>query len=181
MTQPPVPQKPIWAWFVLIFGAIFLTLTAPAGIILLLVPFFKPDEISFMSSLLTAIMLILPAAAIWAMFRSYKAVKAYHLLQKEVALLPPKEETSLDGTLVPEKAKKPIWPWLIIAPGALLLISSGPGAVMFPIMPLFLAGMSTDSPDTPGYVPALLIIGGYALMIGYGILVWRAIQTLRTR
>lgn len=181
MTQPPVPQKPIWAWFVLIFGAAFLTLTAPASIILLLVPFFKPDEISFMSSLLTAFMLILPAAALWAMVRSYKAVKAYQRHQREVAFLQPEEDIASGNAPIPPKTKKPIWPWLVIAPGAALLISSGPGAVMFPIMPLFLAGMSTDSPDTPGYVPALLIFGGYGLMIGYGLLVWRAIRTLRTR
>lgn len=181
MTQPPVPQKPIWAWFVLIFGTVFLTLTAPAGIVLLLVPFFKPDEISFMSSLLTAFMLILPAAALWAVIRSFKTIKAYQLHQREHALLQPKEEPLPGETPVPAKTKKPLWPWVVIAPGAALLISSGPGALMFPIMPLFLAGMSTDSPDTPGYVPALLFFGGYGLMIGYGLLVWRAIRALRTR
>lgn len=180
MMQPPLPQKPIWAYFVLIFGAFFLATTAPAGIILLLVPFFKPDEISIMSSILTAFMLILPAGALWAMIRSYKAIKTYRLLKKETALLSLEKQVVDEEGEVPIKAKKPSWPWLVIAPGALLLISSGPGAVMFPIMPLFLAGMSTDSSDTPAYVPALLIFGGYGVMIGYAILVWRAIKTLRT-
>lgn len=180
MIQPTSSQKPIWAYFVLVFGAFFLVTTAPAGIILLLVPFFKPDEISIMSSILTAFMLILPAGTTWAMLRSYKAVKTYQFLKKEAALLSLDKQVMDDEGEIPAKAKKPFWPWLVIAPGALLLISSGPGAVMFPIMPLFLAGMSTDSSATPAYVPALLIFGGYGLMIGYAILVWRAIKALRT-
>lgn len=180
MIQPTLPQKPIWAYFMLVFGAFFLATTAPAGIILLLVPFFKPDEISIMSNILTAIMLILPAGTTWAMIRSYKAVKTYQHLKKETALLSLDKQVMNEEGEIRADARKPFWPWLVIAPGILLLISSGPGAIMFPIMPLFLAGMSTDSSAAPAHVPALLIIGGYGLMIGYGILVWRAIKTLRT-
>ncbi|MDM5330100.1 hypothetical protein [Neobacillus sp. CF12] len=61
------------------------------------------------------------------------------------------------------------------------MIGSGPGAIMLPIMPLFLAGMSTDSLDTPDYVPILIFVIGYGLMIGYTFLLIKAIKTLRKK
>lgn len=91
-------------------------------------------------------------------------------------------QDSLLTTSTPsEKTSTTIWPWLVLIPGGLLLVSTGPGIIMLPIMPLFLAAMSTDSGANPDYVPLLIIVIGYGLMIGYITLVVLAIKKLRKR
>ncbi|HZG71398.1 MAG TPA: hypothetical protein VEY51_07640 [Chondromyces sp.] len=99
-----------------------------------------------------------------------------------------KDELSLKGVGLPgpsvrlsAKTQKPIWPWIVIGFGAVSLIGAGPGAIMLPIMPLFLAAMSTDSGNTPDYVPSLILVIGYGLLIGYTTLLIKAIKTLRSK
>ncbi|MDR6121445.1 Na+/proline symporter [Bacillus sp. SLBN-46] len=181
--------NPIWAYFVLIGGGIFAFSTLPGMLMLMTVPFWKPDEISFFSVLFMVIGLCVLIVIGWGMKKAFVAIKTYRAWiktvepvvgEKPIELIGGKGEKTaepLDGGS--EKKKKPIWPWIALAPSALILVSSGPGVLMLPIAPLFLAGMSTDSGNTPGYVPGLIIVIGYGLLIGYTVLVVKAIKTLR--
>lgn len=185
--------NPIWAYIVLIGGGIFAFSTLPGMLLIMTVPFWKHDEISFFSVLFMVIGLCVIVVIGWGMRKAFVAIKTYREWSKTMGpvtdgaekLAEPiggageKTAELLEG--VAEKKKKPIWPWIALAPGALLLVTSGPGVLMLPIMPLFMAGMSTDSGNTPGYVPGLIIFVGYGLLIGYIILVVKAIKTLRAR
>lgn len=185
MTQPPATHKQALSWIVLIFGALFLLYLTPSIFITVLLPIWKPEEFSVVSAVLSVISLSFVAATIWTMRRAYKSLRAVKAersfpvetiiaSKKETALFPLQKETT-------KETKKLIWPWLVIAPGALLLIGSGPGAIMLPIAPLFLAAMSTDSGNTPDYVPFSIIAIGYGLMFTYAIFVFFAIKALRSR
>ncbi|MDQ1144200.1 hypothetical protein QE429_001027 [Bacillus sp. SORGH_AS 510] len=185
--------NPIWAYIVLIGGGIFAFSTLPGMLLVMTVPFWKHDEISFFSVLFMVIGLFVIVVIGWGMRKAFVAIKTYRQWSKTTGPVVSGGEIStaatentgeksaevLDNGL--EKKKKPIWPWIALAPGALLLATSGPGVLMLPIMPLFMAGMSTDSGNTPGYVPGLIILVGYGLLIGYIILVVKAIKTLRAR
>ncbi|MGK7379363.1 hypothetical protein ACSFXN_16140 [Planococcus sp. 1R117A] len=177
MTQPPSAQFPLLAWFVLIIGAFFFVSMLPIFFMTVILPIWRPEEFSFVSVIILLIAAGFMAIA-WRMMKWAKQEMKTAGRQKKEMSLPPEERPSL---LLPEEVpdKKPIWPWLVIAPGALLLISAGPGAVMFPIMPLFLAGMSTDSETVPEYVPLLIILIGYGVMGGYVYWLFRAIKALR--
>lgn len=179
MSQPNKAATPIWAWFVLVFGAIFLVTMVPVLIILLLLPFFKPEETSIVSIFFTLFGVAMVAAAFWGMAKAYQAIKFHRKIQKEQEVLFDQNDQAGEISGTEQTAAKPVWPWIVIVPGAALIVMSGPGALMFPIMPLFLAGMSTDSGQTPDYVPALIILIGYGLMFGYAILVVMAIKALR--
>ncbi|WP_218895473.1 hypothetical protein [Neobacillus driksii] len=52
---------------------------------------------------------------------------------------------------------------------------------MLPVMPLLLAAFSTHSPSTPDYVPILIIFVGYGILVGYTILLIKAIKKLRLK
>ena len=173
-------EKPRWAWFVLICGGLFLLNSFPGIFLYLLLPFWKSDEFNFFTIVLMVISLCILIVTIWGMKRAYNTIRASR--QMEPATL------SIEGLDVPQpsaddpsKQTKSIWPWLVIIPGVLLLVNSGPGVMMLPIMPLFLAGMSTDSGTAPDYVPILIILIGYGLMIGYVILLVKAIKALRIK
>ncbi|TWT14576.1 hypothetical protein [Planomicrobium sp. CPCC 101079] len=154
--------------------------TLPYMLILLFMPLWKPDEVSMLSMIFTVIPVSICALVIWTMRRAYKTVRSIKTLATWQApdLEPATQNT---GAEPPHAVKKPVWPWLVIVPGALLLLSMGPGAMMLPIMPLYLAAMSTDSGTAPSYVPALLVIIGYALICGYVVLLVRAIKALRAK
>jgi len=183
MQQPSVesPQNQLLSWVVLVIGGLFLIPTLPFTLLLISMPIWKPDETSFFSIFFTAIPVGICAATIWAMRRAYKDVR----LAKKTAIGQPqpvieepsseKEETSQPPV------KKTVWPWFVILPGALLLVVSGPGAMMLPIMPVYLAAMSTDSGTTPDYVPALIFLIGYAVIIGYAVLLVKAVKALRSK
>ncbi|UGB30916.1 hypothetical protein [Metabacillus sp. B2-18] len=111
------------------------------------------------------------------MKRSFDKIKNFHVLKKETNM----QDSLLTTSTPSEKTSTTIWPWLVLIPGGLLLVSTGPGIIMLPIMPLFLAAMSTDSGANPDYVPLLIIVIGYGLMIGYITLVVLAIKKLRKR
>ncbi|MGG3561573.1 hypothetical protein ABES03_08210 [Neobacillus rhizosphaerae] len=174
--------NPIWAYFVLIGGGIFALTTLPGMLLMMTIPLWKPDEISFFSILFMVIGICIIIVLGWGMKKAFVAIKTYKQWRKTaspIVSVGEKPAELISGGS--EKKKKPIWPWIALAPGALLLVSSGPGVLMLPIAPLFLAGMSTDSGNTPGYVPGLIIVIGYGLLIGYIILVVKAIKRLRTK
>jgi|GEM_PF-3692319 len=72
--------------------------------------------------------------------------------------------------------KQPIWAWIVIGLSALSLLPMGPGAIMLPVLPLLLAGFSTDAPGTPEYVPILILVVGYGLLVGWVTLIVFAIR-----
>ncbi|MFS0575753.1 hypothetical protein AB1K83_08965 [Sporosarcina sp. 179-K 3D1 HS] len=166
-------QKPVWAWLVLIGGGLFAVTAFPGIFVMLLVPLFRWQELSFFSILFMTLAICILVVVIWGMKRAWQAIKAYRLID-------PSSLTVLPEELMPVR-KKPIWPWFVILPGAFVIISTGPGVIMLPIMPIFLAGMSTDSGDTPEYVPLLIFFGGYGIIIGYIILLIFAIRALRMK
>jgi hypothetical protein len=167
-------QKPLWPWFVLIGGGIFLVSAAPGLLMSFLLPFWKAEELGLFMYIFILIATLMLIGTIWGMVKAYQALRNPIQPIHDIPLNSEKFQESHKNL----SNKKPIWPWVVIAPGALLLISSGPGVIMFPIMPLFLAGMSTDSGSTPDYVPILIVLIGYTLIIGYVTLVVIAIRTL---
>lgn len=169
----------ILSWVILIGGTILFVTIAPFALLLALMPFWKPDEVSILSMVFTATPLSMSILVFWIMSRAYKSIRNQHKQFME-----PHENTEAEEIepilLEKETANnKPVWPWLVIIPSILLLISMGPGVVMLPIMPVFLAGMSTDSGQTPGYVPMLIILIGYSLLAGFCFLFFKAIRVLR--
>ncbi|TWT25124.1 hypothetical protein [Planomicrobium sp. CPCC 101110] len=180
MQQPAVekPKNQLLPWFVLIVGGLFMIPTLPFTLLLVLMPLWKPDEVSFFSMLFTSILAGLCILAIRAMRRAFKSLRPSKTADEKIAIPHPEAPVHNAAPAQPT-AKKPLWPWMIIVPGALLLIASGPGAMMLPIMPLYLAAMSTDSGTTPDHVPALIIGIGYALLSGYILLLVKAVNALR--
>jgi hypothetical protein len=175
-------QQPIWAWIVLIGGGLFLLSAFPGIFLVLFMSFWQANELSYFTFIYMTIALCILVVTIWGMKRALGAIQAYNrekrsFLNEYFKDINPAE---LSNSLSVKK-QKPIWPWIVLAPGALLLISTGPGVIILPIAPLFLAGMSTDSGTTPDYVPILIFTVGYGLMIGYFILVVKAIKTLRAK
>lgn len=175
-------QQPIWAWIILIGGGLFLLSAFPGIFFILFMSFWKANELSFFTIIYMTIALCILVVTLWGMKRAYGAIQHYNREKKSFLneYFKDIEPLELSKTTTVQK-KKPIWPWIALAPGALLLIGSGPGVLMLPIAPLFLAGMSTDSGTTPEYVPLLILVVGYGLMIGYIILVVKAIKTLRAK
>jgi hypothetical protein len=165
---PLKTEKPLWAWFVLIGGGLFLLTSLPGFVLISFIPLWKTGELSFWTIMYMMIPLCVLTGTIWGIARAVNTLRTFKLEQSRAAII---DAGSAE-------AVKPIWPWLVIAPGALLLIKMGPGVVMLPIMPLFLAGMSTDSGTTPSYVPLLIVVIGYGLMSGYIFLLVRAIKRL---
>jgi hypothetical protein len=176
------PQQPIWAWIVLIGGGLFLFSAFPGLFLVFIMSAWKANELGFFTILYMTIALCLLAGTVWGLVKAFKAIRPYNQQKKDFLHEYFKDINSPESvnSAVSKKAK-PIWPWIVIAPGALLLISSGPGVIMLPIAPLFLAGMSTDSGTTPEYIPLLILVVGYGLMISYIILVVKAIKTLRAK
>lgn len=172
MTQSKA-QNPLWAWFTLIGGVCFLFTGAPYLFMTALIPIWKPDELSFFSIMYITLALCMLIVLFWGMKQAFLTLKAYKKRGENQAAVP--EIKPSTGN------QKPVWPWVVIVPGALLLIFSGPGAIMLPIMPLFLAGMSTDSGTVPDYVPLAIFFGGYGLIAGYVMLLVKAIKTLKAK
>lgn len=166
-------ENPLWAWFVLVGGGLFLIKAAPGMLFTLAIPLWKPDEISFFTYIYIPFVLGILVAAIWGMKKAYGAIRVYQKDKINQVPEPIIQETPT--------TKKPVWPWVVIGLGAVLVIGSGPAALMLPMMPLFLAGMSTDSSQTPDYVPILIILIGYGIIIGYIILLVQAIKKLRAK
>lgn len=177
----------ILSWIILIGGAIFSIMTFPFILLLVFMPFWKPDEVSFLSMVFTAIPLAFSIMTFWAMRRAYKAIRNHR--QNFNAEDEKTKKTELEPVISPNATEtysesvteknRPVWPWVVIVPSILLVISMGPGAIMLPIMPLFLAGMSTDSGQTPDYVPFLIILIGYGLLAGFALLLFKAVYALR--
>jgi hypothetical protein len=108
------------------------------------------------------------------------AIKVYQ--QAKSKHVPPQVQVAPEPIAHEQPAvKKPVWPWIVIGAGAVLVISTGPAAIMLPVMPLLLAGFSTDSSSTPDYVPTLIIFVGYGILLGYILLLVKAIKRLRTK
>ncbi|MDA5107168.1 hypothetical protein FOI68_14130 [Brevibacillus sp. LEMMJ03] len=76
------------------------------------------------------------------------------------------------------KTKQPIWAWIVIVltGGCLILLGSSAWALF--AIPLLMAGFSTDSPSTPKYVPILILIIGYGILIGWVLLFYTAIRSV---
>ncbi|WP_423800676.1 hypothetical protein [Neobacillus sp. SAB-20_R2A] len=177
--RPSNQQQPIWAWVVLIGGGLFLFTSLPGLPFIIFMTFWKANELSFFSLIFIVISLAIISVIIWGMKRAYNALRDYNRAKKAYELESLQEPKLLNSHS--SKTKKPIWPWVVIGLGALLIVGTGPGIIMLPIAPLFLAGMSTDSGTTPDYVPFLIIVIGYGLMAGYVILLIKAIKTLKAK
>lgn len=179
MTQLPAKRPPIFAWFILIVSAFFLVSMLPIVFMTAILPVWRPEEFSIVSVIMLLIALSFAAGALLAIRWAKRTIGDAAQPNTEAEEASTEHPPSFSEGEEAEEKKKPVWPWLVIAPGALLLVSTGPGAVMLPIMPLFLAGMSTDSGNTPDYVPALIILIGYGIIGIYGYWVFRAIKALR--
>ncbi|MFP7297073.1 hypothetical protein [Neobacillus niacini] len=166
-------EYPIWAWFVLIGGGLFLLKAMPGMLLTITIPIWKPDEISFFTFIYIPLVLGILGVTLWGLKKAFSAIKGH----QKTSIIPTPSKKGSDL----HTSKKPVWPWVVIGAGAVLVIGTGPAALMLPIMPLFLAGMSTDSSDTPSYVPLLIMVVGYGLMIGYTILLVKAIKRLRAK
>ncbi|WKA51919.1 hypothetical protein QWY22_04755 [Planococcus liqunii] len=179
MMQSLAKRPPMLAWLVLIVSAFILVSMLPIIFMTAVLPIWRPEEFSIVSVVMLVVALSFAAGALlsirWAKRTIGAAVRRNSELEEKSMEHPP----AFPQAEKAEEKKKPVWPWLVIAPGALLLVSTGPGAVMLPIMPLFLAGMSTDSGNTSDYVPALIILIGYGIMGIYGYWLFRAIKVLR--
>ncbi|MBZ5202693.1 hypothetical protein HU147_15905 [Planomicrobium chinense] len=179
MTQSPAKRPPILAWFILIVSAFFLVSMLPIVFMTAILPIWRPEEFSIVSVIMLLIALSFAAGALLAIRWAKRTIGDAAQPNTEAEEASTEHPSSFSEGEEGKGKKKPVWPWLVIAPGALLLITTGPGAIMLPIMPLFLAGMSTDSGNTPDYVPALIILIGYGIIGIYGYWVFRAIKTLR--
>ncbi|MCM3603027.1 hypothetical protein M3175_20005 [Robertmurraya korlensis] len=173
MSQP-YQQNPIWAWVVLILGGLFMIFSLPGMLLTLFMQMRQLEILSSISIIFFTIGVCMIVVLIWGMKRAWSAIKSYNEYKASYTVIEPK----LDPT---PQEKKPIWPWVVIGVGALSVLGMGPGVIMLPIMPLFLAGMSTDSGTTPEYVPMLILLIGYGIMIGYTILLVKAIKRLRSK
>ena len=179
MTKLNAKRLPIFAWFILIVSAFFLVSMLPIVFMTAILPVWRPEEFSIVSVIMLLIALSFAAGALLAIRWAKRTIGDAAQPNTEAEEASTEHPPSFSEGEEAEEKKKPVWPWLVIAPGALLLVSTGPGAVMLPIMPLFLAGMSTDSGTTPDYVPALIILIGYGIIGIYGYWVFRAIKALR--
>lgn len=149
MTKPEI-KNPIWAWIVLVGGGLFLLRSAPSLLMVMLIPLWRTEEVNFFTIPTIGIALFAVIGVIWGMIRAYKAIIAYNMVKKNPAsLVSPHNPAAANEPKGILDNQKPIWPWLVIAPGALLLIGGGPTVFMLPLMPLLLAGFSSDSPSTP--------------------------------
>jgi hypothetical protein len=173
-------ENPLWAWLVRIGAGIFLLKAAPGIIITVAIPLWKPDEFSIFSIFYFVFALGILALTILGMKKAYSAIKAYQQV-KNNQVVPHVEVSPEPITQIQPAAKKLVWPWIVIGAGVILVISTGPAALMLPVMPLLLAAFSTDSPSTPDYVPILIIFVGYGILVGYTILLIKAIKKLRLK
>lgn len=173
MSQP-YQQKPIWAWVVLILGGLFMVFSLPGMLLTLFMQIRQLESVTSISIIFFTIDVCMIVVLLWGMKRAWTAIKKYNEYKTKYTVI----ETNLDPT---PQEKKPIWPWVVIGVGALPVLGMGPGVIMLPIMPLFLAGMSTDSGTTPEYVPMLILLIGYGIMIGYILLLVKAIKRLRSK
>ncbi|MGS2777285.1 hypothetical protein ACVBAX_07895 [Robertmurraya sp. GLU-23] len=173
MSQP-YQQKPIWAWVVLILGGLFIVFSLPGILLTLFMQIRQLEIVTSISIIFFTIGVCMIVVLLWGMKRAWTAIKKYNEYKAKYTVI----ETNLDPT---PQEKKPIWPWVVIGIGALPVLGMGPGVIMLPIMPLFLAGMSTDSGTTPEYVPMLILLIGYGIMIGYITLLVKAIKRLRSK
>lgn len=65
--------------------------------------------------------------------------------------------------------------WIFLGINAVLFLPSlGFGLLMMPILPLFLAGMSTDSGDTTYVIPTIII--GYMIVFAWYYALFKSIQ-----
>ncbi len=173
MSQP-YQQHPIWAWVVLILGGLFMVFSLPGMLLTLFMQIRQLEIVTSISIIFFTIGVCMIVVLIWGMKRAWTAIKHYNEYKAKYTIIEVKSDS-------PTQEKKPIWPWVVIGLGALSVFGMGPGVIMLPIMPLFLAGMSTDSGTTPDYVPMLILFIGYGLMIGYIILLVKAIKRLRSK
>ncbi|MGM0903782.1 MAG: hypothetical protein ACQEXB_22110 [Bacillota bacterium] len=134
-------QKPLWPWFVLIGGAIFLVSAGPGLLFTILLPFWRAEELGLFMCIFIMITVFTIIGTVWGMVKTYQALRNFNQPINGIPFLPEQQIESQEYHKN-SPSKMPIWPWFIIVPGALLLVGSGPGVLMLPIMPLFLAGMS---------------------------------------
>lgn len=84
--------------------------------------------------------------------------------------------------MLPDKkwwADVPLWVWIVLGLSGVVVLYVGPGILALPFLPLMVAAMSTDSGDVPDYIPALIFLGGYGMLAGWGIILYRAIRAIR--
>ncbi|EST53860.1 hypothetical protein T458_18805 [Brevibacillus panacihumi W25] len=74
--------------------------------------------------------------------------------------------------------KQPIWAWIVIGITGLFILKYGLAVLALPILPILLAGFATDSPGTPGYVPIVVMIVSYLILLGWLLLLIFAIRSV---
>jgi hypothetical protein len=166
-------KRPLWAYVTVVITALFLIMQGPRVLLLPLFPFMmggffnRPFNPSVIQAFYLLIGLTIFAAAVWLVVKAFRAVTKD---QKRNPLRKNKGQF---------KRKGPLWAWIVIIVLGLGIISLGPGIFMLPILPLMMAGFSADSPNTPEYVPLMVMGIGYALLTGCIVLFILAIRAIR--
>ncbi|MFE8701605.1 hypothetical protein ACFYKX_13455 [Cytobacillus sp. FJAT-54145] len=168
-------QKPVWAYVYIILSVLFLLQYGITLFFMVLNPFVSMFSGGFSSYWTMLSIVALVIIAVWFYFfrKAIREIKAYNLVVKD-ALAKESDDGVRDKNplLVGKKSS-----WIVIGIFA-VCIFLGPGIFTLPIMPLFLAGMSTDSGTTPAYVPILIIIVGYSVMALLGYAGWKFFKKL---
>jgi hypothetical protein len=74
--------------------------------------------------------------------------------------------------------KQPIWAWIVLILTGLVILKTGFGFIAIPLLPLLLAGFSTDAPGTPAYVPILVLVISYSILLVWVVLLVFAIRSV---
>ncbi|QYY43096.1 Holliday junction resolvase RecU [Aneurinibacillus sp. XH2] len=166
-------KRPLWAYITVAITTLFLLAQGPKVFLLPFFPFMmsgflnRPFNPSVIQIFFLLVGLTILAVAVWLIV---KAIRAIIKDQKRNPFRKNKGEF---------KRKGPLWAWIVIAIFGLGIIWIGPGILMLPILPLIMAGFSADSPNTPEYVPLMVMGIGYALLIGCIVLFISAIRAIK--
>ncbi|TLS38459.1 hypothetical protein [Pseudalkalibacillus caeni] len=176
-------NRPIWAWVVVGFAILFLLVGRGPMIffypLLILGLGERPFNPGFFN-----IFFFVTGYGILAVF-IYYVIKAVKILVKksedlqENTISKASEANEQDNLNKPFKKKQPVWAWTVVIIVGLLVVGTGPGVILVPVMPLMLAAFSTDSGNYPAFLPITIVLVGYGLLIGITWLTILAIRTIR--
>ena len=85
-------KNPLWAWFVLIAGGLFLLQSLPGMLLTIAIPIWKPDEISFFTVIYIPIVLGILVVTIWGLKKAFTAIKDYQQV-KNTGISAPQPKT----------------------------------------------------------------------------------------
>ncbi|MDZ5474117.1 hypothetical protein SM124_20650 [Bacillus sp. 31A1R] len=165
-------KKPIWPYVYLILSVIFFL---KFGLPFLMLVLFSLDNGLF------SLLFYLGFGGVilyfwWKYFRKALAeIKGSKNNNQDLVVY---EDEAIQEEIKSEQSKNQK-SWIMIILIGLIAVTLGPGIIFLPILPLFLAAMSTDSGNTPGYVPLLILVVGYTIIGGIFYGIWRVFKSLR--